>query len=46
MFAKHYQEWLPSLKTGDILILKGIKQVKVCQRFSPSHTSLNLLLVE
>ena len=46
MFAKCYKEWLPSPKQGDILILKGIKQVKVCQRFPPSYTSLNLLLVE
>lgn len=46
MFTKRCKEWLPSPKQGDILILRGIKQVKVCHRFLPSCTSLNLLLAE
>ena len=46
MFAKRYREWLPSPKRGDILILKGIKQVRVCRYFPPSSSSLNLLLAE
>jgi len=46
MFAKRYREWLPSPKEGDILILKGIKQVKVCQHFPPLCISPIILLVE
>ena len=46
MFAKRYKEWLPSPKEGDILILKGIKQVKVHQDIPPPCTLLSLLLAE